>query len=131
MAISREGLRAILLLVAGLVAGGSADRLLEDSSRHVAFASGILRVISLFVLGRESRRFYGLIEIAFGGLALWDASAKGRGPFNADFGDAFSKYQPTLILLQTFAAIYVLIRGFDNVVQGWPRLRGWWEGKGT
>jgi hypothetical protein len=54
---------------------------------------------------------------------LYDASGKGRGDFSSDFSNDFAKYQWTVILLQTGAGIYALVRGLDNLKQGYERAK--------
>jgi hypothetical protein len=56
----------------------------------------------------------------YGLFVLWDASGKGRGGFSSAFSSGFDTFQLSVVLIQTFGAIYVLIRGLDNLVQGLP-----------
>jgi hypothetical protein len=121
--MSENGRQATLGIVNGTAAGLSLSVLVNASERPVIFASGIVLAISLFILRREIRWLYGLIEISFGLYVLWDASGKGRGAFSSDFSDAFSKFQLAVVVIQTLGAIYVLIRGMDNFAQGYPSLR--------
>lgn len=72
----------------------------------------------MFLLRLRERVIYGAVEVAFRVFALWDAAGKGRGDFNPDFSSDFAKFQLTVVLIQTFGAIYVIIRGLDNCYQG-------------
>ena len=83
-----------------------------------AGASGIVTALCLFLLRLRFRFLYGLIEVGFGLFVLWDASGKGRGGFGAGFSTGFDTFQMSVVLIQTFGAIYVLIRGLDNLLQG-------------
>ena len=56
-------------------------------------------------------------------VAIVDASTKGRGGFSAGFSAGFQRYDWPVILLQTAAAIYLMIRGFDNLDQWWSDKR--------
>jgi hypothetical protein len=100
--------RAIFLFILGAIAVGSVDRVLDDRNRIVVFLFGIVVAVSLFVIRQEFRWTYALTEIFFALFVLWDASAKGRGDFSSDF----SNFRITIIVIQTFGAIYVLIRGW-------------------
>jgi hypothetical protein len=127
--LDAAGRRAILLFVNGVVCGASGYLMFRSEHRAVNFLSGIVVRITLFVLRREIRWFYGLIEIVFALFVLYDSSGKGRGDFGSDFGVAFSKFQFNIVVIQMFGAIYVLIRGLDNLFQGAPPLRAWWEAR--
>jgi hypothetical protein len=108
---------ALLISVSGL----SLTTMLLGRSRDVIFVSGVILAISLFLWRIRHRSYYGMAEIAFGLYVLWDASVKGLGGFNADFDPhAFATFQLSVIFIQTFGAIYVMIRGMDNCLQGLP-----------
>jgi hypothetical protein len=66
------------------------------------------------------RVVYGLIEVAFGLYVLWNAAGKGHGSFSSGFSSGFDTFQLSVILIQTFGAIYILIRGLDNLFQALP-----------
>jgi hypothetical protein len=68
-----------------------------------------------------------VIEIVFALFVLYDSAGKGRGDFSSDFGVDFSKFQFNLVIIQMFGAIYILIRGLDNLFQGALPLRAWWD----
>ena len=86
----------------------------------------------MFAFRQQQRLLYGLLELAFAVFVLVDASSKGRGDFSADLvGNDFATFKLSVVLLQTFGAIYVIIRGLDNCYQGSPpKLRAmvdrWW-----
>jgi len=110
--------KTILGIVVGVVAGGAADLILESPSRAVDFIGGAVLAVSLYILRREVRSFYGVIEIVFGLYVLWYASATARGPFKPNFSDVFEHLQLSIVIIQTFGAIYIIIRGLDNCLQG-------------
>jgi hypothetical protein len=90
-------------------------------SRHwIVFLGGLGLAVVLFLWRIRYRAIYGIGEIVFGVAVLWDAAYKGRGDFNSDFSNDFSHFELSVILIQTFGAVYVLIRGMDNVLQGLP-----------
>jgi hypothetical protein len=101
--------------------------LIRATDRRVVFVCGIVLAISLYVLRREIRWLYGMLEIAFGLVVLWDSSERGRGGFSSGFSDDFAKFKLTVGVIQTLGAIYVLIRGMDNFAQGYPNLRAIWK----
>ena len=84
------------------------------------FGCGIVVAVSLFCFRFRFRLIYGLGELVFGLLVLWDATGKGRGAFSSDFSSGFDIFQLSVVFIQTFGAIYVLIRGLDNSLQGLP-----------
>jgi hypothetical protein len=72
----------------------------------------------LFLLRLRFRFLYGGVELVFGLYVLWNASDKGRGSFSSGFSSGFDTFQISVVLIQTFGAIYVIIRGLDNLMQG-------------
>jgi len=110
-------------LLASVLSGGTGVALFsltESTSRFMVIASGIVVALALFFWRLRFRFLYGLIEIGFGLLVLYDASGKGRGAFSSDFSKDFDTFQLSVVVIQTFGAIYVLIRGMDNLLQGLP-----------
>lgn len=105
-------LQVILLAVS--VAGGAF--IFYGHGKLCLLIPSIVTALALYGARESNLRIYGAIEICFAGFVLWDAAAKGRGDFNSsDFRPTdFQTYQWFLILLQTGASIYVLIRGPDN-----------------
>ncbi len=106
-----------------LITGAAARALLEGTSRQMIFGGGIVVAISLFCFRFRFRLIYGLGELVFGLLVLWDATGKGRGAFSSDFSSDFDIFQLSVVVIQIFGAIYVLIRGMDNCYQGLPEAR--------
>jgi hypothetical protein len=90
------------------------------SGRTGIVVASLVIAASLFCLRKKARGLYGTIEVALGFIAIWDASAKGRGDFSSDFSSDFARYEWSVILLQTAASIYLVIRGLDNLEQ-WRR----------
>ena len=91
--------------------------------------ASLVIAVALFWLRKIARGLYGAIEVLIGFVAIVDASTKGRGGFSAGFSAGFQRYDWPVVLLQTAAAIYLMIRGFDNLDQWWsdkrsePRVR--------
>ena len=108
--------------VALLIAGVALYLVVYPSTKGTIIASGIVLALAMFALRQQQRLVYGLVELVFAVFVLWDASSKGRGDFSADFGSDFATFKLSVVLLQTFGAIYVIIRGLDNCYQGSPRL---------
>lgn len=95
----------------------------NGSTRAGIVLASLVVAVSLFLLRRIVRGLYGTIEVVIGFIAIWDASSKGRGGFSAGFSSGFQRYEWTVVLLQTAAAIYLMIRGFDNLEQWWADKR--------
>jgi hypothetical protein len=88
------------------------------STKATIIVGGIVAAPAMFAFRQQQRLLYGLLELAFAVFFLVDASSKGRGDFNADFNDDFATFKLSVVLLQTFGAIYVIIRGLDNCYHG-------------
>jgi hypothetical protein len=93
------------------------------SSRAGIIAASLVIAVSLFGLRKIARGLYGSIEVLIGIIAIVDASTKGRGAFSSGFSAGFQRYEWSLILLQTAAAIYLTIRGLENIEQWWSARR--------
>jgi hypothetical protein len=113
----REALLASLL---SAFTGAAIYSLVYAQSRPLIMLSGVATALSLFLLRIRFRFLYGAIEVTFGLCVLWNASDKGRGAFSSGFSSGFDAFQLSVVLIQTFGAIYVLIRGLDNLMQGLP-----------
>ncbi len=100
--------------------------LVYGSNRIAIVVGGAVAAIAMFLIRLRFRLVYGLAEIVFGLFVLWDASGKGRGDFSSDFSRDFGVFQITLVLVQTFGAVYVLIRGLDNCNHGLPEQARKW-----
>jgi hypothetical protein len=112
---------ALLASALSSLTGLAVSVLTEAHSKPLIVASGIVTAICLFLLRLRFRFLYGLIELVFGLCVLWDASGKGRGGFSSGLSSGFDTFQISVVLIQTFGAIYVLIRGLDNLLQGMPQ----------
>ena len=98
-------------------------RVFYGSSRAGIVVASLVIAISLFWLRKIARGLYGAIEVLIGFVAILDASTKGRGALSAGFSSGFQRYEWAVILLQTAAAIYITIRGLDNLEQWWSDKR--------
>ena len=116
-AAQREALLASLL---SAFTGAAISGLIYGQSKSLIMFSGVATALSLFLLRTRFRFLYGTFEVAFGLYVLWNASDKGRGAFSSVFSSGFDTFQLSVVLIQTFGAIYVLIRGLDNLMQGLP-----------
>jgi hypothetical protein len=116
-AAQREALFAGLL---STLTGAAVSILIYAQSKMWIVAGGIFTAISLFLLRLRFRGLYGAIEVLFGLYVLWNASGNGRGEFSSEFSSGFDTFRLSVVLIQTFGAIYILIRGLDNLLQGLP-----------
>jgi hypothetical protein len=90
-------------------------------SPRIYVLSGMWIAGVLFWLRKRRRLAYGLTEVLAGLFTLYQSSTIGRGAFSSGFSDGFQTYRWQLILISTLGAIYVIIRGLDNIDQGWQR----------
>jgi hypothetical protein len=88
------------------------------SSRGLNIGGAIILALSLFSVRKRYRVLYGMIEITFGIFLLAYSWRQGRGAFSAEFSSEFDIWIWQIVFIQNFAAIYVIIRGLDNVDQG-------------
>jgi len=116
-AAQREVLFACLL---SALTGLAVAVLTESHSKSLIIGSGIFTALSLFLLRLRFRSLYGAIEVGFGLYVLWNAADKGRGNFGSGFSSGFDTFQISVVLIQTFGAIYILVRGLDNLLQSLP-----------
>jgi hypothetical protein len=76
---------------------------------------GFLIAVTLFRLRKSHQKIYGLSEIIFGLFILYQTFPKGRGGFSADFSDDFQKLQSSVVLISVAGAVYIMVRGLDNI----------------
>jgi hypothetical protein len=90
-------------------------------SPSIYFASGIVIAGVLFWARKRHRLLYGATEVLAGLFTLLQSSTIGRGAFSSGFSDGFQTYRWQLVLLATLGSIYIIVRGLDNIDQGWHR----------
>jgi len=100
--------------------GAAFSILIYAQSKSLVVSSGIVLALFLFLLRLRFRFLYGAIEIGFGLFVLWNVADKGRGDFSSGLSTGFDTFQISVVLIQTFGAIYIFIRGLDNLLQGLP-----------
>jgi hypothetical protein len=88
------------------------------SSRGLNIAGAMILALSLFSVRKHCRVLYGIIEISFAIFVLTYNWRQGRGAFSSGFSSGFDIWVWQIIFLQTFTAIYIFIRGLDNVAEG-------------
>jgi hypothetical protein len=118
--LSKSNNQAVVATCLTFVCGVATTIIVESPNKTAIFASGIVLAVVLFLLRMRVRVVYGLIEVAFGLYVLWNAAGKGHGSFSSGFSSGFDTFQLSVILIQTFGAIYILIRGLDNLFQALP-----------
>jgi hypothetical protein len=80
--------------------------------------SGMWIAAVLFWIRKRRRLLYGVTEVLAGLFTLYQSSTIGRGGFSSGFSDGFQTYRWQLVLISTLGAIYVIVRGLDNIDQG-------------
>jgi hypothetical protein len=80
---------------------------------------GVVMAAAAFWIRKRFRLIFGICEVAAGIFTLYQTSTVGRGGFNLGFSSAFQTHRWQLIALATLGGVYILVRGFDNIDQGW------------
>ena len=106
--------KAAELCIAILICLLAGFYVLYGSTTSYCVAAATLAFCLYWIRG-VNRRLYGCFEIAAGLFALYWNSDKGRGPFSTAFSDDFPHFQWELAILTTLGAVYVIVRGLDNV----------------
>jgi hypothetical protein len=89
-----------------------------NSGRAMTCAWGLVIAITLFWMRLKHAFVYGLTEVAAGLFILAQSYTVGRGGFSAGFNEAFQTFQGNVVLVSTLGAVYVMVRGFDNMKRG-------------
>jgi hypothetical protein len=58
-------------------------------------------------------------RIRLWGIDAPESSQLCRGAFSSSFSDEFQTFQWSVILISTLGAVYIMVRGFDNMKRGW------------
>jgi hypothetical protein len=66
----------------------------------------------------KHRIFYGLSEIFAGIYILSQHYPEGRGAFSSGFSDGFQMFRWNVVLISTLTAVYIIVRGLDNIREG-------------
>jgi heme O synthase-like polyprenyltransferase len=84
---------------------------------------GVIAAVVLYLCRLHFQLIYGLIEIIVG-LFLMVLSLKVTGgDFSNDFSNDFDTFHYAVIITTYFGAIFVMVRGLDNIRQGWTTRR--------
>jgi hypothetical protein len=68
---------------------------------------------------RNAHDFYGVTEVFAELFILGQSYANGRGGFSAGFfAEAYQTFQWNVVLISTLGAVYIMVRGFDNIKRG-------------
>jgi hypothetical protein len=105
-------------VILAIALAGSTYEVFYGTSRELNVVAAIILAVGLFSVRKHYRASYGAIEVAFGLLLLAYNWRQGRGAFSSGFSSGFDIWIWQVILLQTLAGIYVIIRGLDNIEQG-------------
>jgi hypothetical protein len=90
-----------------------------NSGRAMTCVWGLVMAITLFRMKLKHAFVYGLTEVAAGLFILAQNYTVGRGGFSAGFfNEAFQTFQGNVVLVSTLGAVYVMVRGFDNMKRG-------------
>jgi uncharacterized membrane protein HdeD (DUF308 family) len=91
--------------------------------RSLFLPSGIVLALTLFWVRNRYRILYGTIEFSAGVFTLSQQYPIGRGAFTGAFAEAFQRYDWHVVFLTILAGVYIMVRGLDNISQGWSAYR--------
>jgi hypothetical protein len=87
-----------------------------NSGPIMTCAWGLAMAGTLFWMRETYRTIYGLSESLAGLFILYVSYTKGRGGFSSGFfAEAVETFQCNVVLISTLGAVYVMVRGFDNI----------------
>ena len=110
------------LVVWSLICAILIDRFFYGTNLE-AVLCGIGLAVLFYLLRATHRISYGFAEVVVGTLLLWQAIywGVGRGDFGGDFGGDFTRFDARTIALQSYAGVFILVRGLDNIVEGYSK----------
>jgi hypothetical protein len=110
----REAVVASILLS---LAGFAFAKLTSTTDKNIFFISAIYMAAFLYFVRLKWRFMYGIMEIIFGVYVIYYAFE----PTHNSISRQDDLLNQPLMFIQVAAAIYILIRGFDNTFQGLPK----------
>jgi hypothetical protein len=110
--------KCVALFIWSVVVGAAIYIALYGPPWVYVFA-GITAAIALFWLRKRHRILYGGTEVLAGIFTLVQSYHLGRGAFTSAFAEAFQPFQWQVVFLATLAGVYIIVRGLDNIEQGW------------
>lgn len=112
---------AVVLIILGLT-----SYVVFNFGPFATVLAGLLAAGTFFWMKLRHRVFYGASEIFAGIFVLSQNYHQGRGAFSSGFGDGFQAFRWNVVLLSTLTAIYIMVRGLDNVREGLKtKPKGW------
>jgi hypothetical protein len=111
----RGAAQPVILIV---VIAASTLEVFYGPSRGLNVVGAIILALSLFSVRKHYRVAYGTIEVVFSIFILTYSWRQGRGAFSSDFSSDFDIWVWQIVFIQTFTAIYIFIRGMDNIAEG-------------
>ena len=84
---------------------------------------GIAVAIILYLCRSRRQTLYGFIEIATGVWLMILSIKVTEGSFSRDFSSDFDTVRSTVSTTTYLGAIFVMVRGFDNIKHGWSSFK--------
>ncbi len=95
-----------------------------NSGRAMTCFWGLAMAATLFWMRERHPIAYGSTEMMAGLFILWQNYSNGRGGCSAGFfAEAFQTFQSNVVFVTTLSAVYVMVRGFDNIKRSVTALR--------
>jgi hypothetical protein len=110
-------------LIIALVIASTASYLALYGPYSLFLPSGVALALTLFWLRGRYRIHYGAIEVLVGLATLGQNYTTGRGAFSGAFSEAYQTYDWRVVFLTLLAGVYIMVRGLDNIAQGWSAYR--------
>ena len=94
-----------------------------NSGPKVTCFWGFVMAATLFWMREKHTIVYGLTEVMAGLFILGQNYTNGRGGFSAGFfAEAVQPFQGNVVLVTTLGAVYIMVRGLDNIKRGYAGL---------
>ena len=91
-----------------------------NSGPKVTCFWGLIMAATLFWMREKHTIVYGLTEVMAGLFILGQNYSNGRGGFSSGFfAKAVETFKGNVVLVTTLGAVYIMVRGLDNIKRGW------------
>lgn len=115
MDFTKQLLRTYFLLLIAVVVLPAAIYFVFISNPIWSCFCGLVIAVTLFLMRQHHQKIYGMSEVAVGLFILYQNYPQGRGAFSSGFSDGFQTFRWSVVLISTVGAVYIMVRGLDNI----------------